>query len=73
MSPKVTPGSTLEFPRDFGAHPDYRIEWWYLTANLEDARGTSYGVQWTLFRQALEPGPERCWVSLLTPALAVIY
>jgi predicted secreted hydrolase len=56
---QVTPGSTLEFPRDFGAHPDYRIEWWYLTANLEDAQGTSYGVQWTLFRQALEPGPER--------------
>jgi len=32
---KVTPGSTLEFPRDFGAHPDYRIEWWYLTLSLQ--------------------------------------
>ncbi len=56
---KVTPGTTLEFPRDFGSHPNYRIEWWYLTANLEDAQGGSYGVQWTLFRQVLEPGPER--------------
>jgi predicted secreted hydrolase len=36
---QVTPGSTLEFPQDFGAHPDYRIEWWYLTADVEDARG----------------------------------
>jgi predicted secreted hydrolase len=56
---KVTPGAPLAFPRDFGSHPDYRIEWWYLTANLEDAQGSSYGVQWTLFRQALEPGLER--------------
>jgi predicted secreted hydrolase len=55
----VTPGIALEFPRDFGSHPDHRIECWYLTANLEDDEGTSYGVQWTLFRQALEPGPER--------------
>jgi predicted secreted hydrolase len=49
----------LVFPADFGAHPGFRIEWWYLTANLKDADGASYGVQWTLFRQALEPGPER--------------
>src|SRR5687767_1078972 len=26
-------GTPLQFPRDFGAHPDFRIEWWYLTAN----------------------------------------
>lgn len=56
---QVTPGTVLEFPKDFGSHPDHRIEWWYVTANLEDSKGTSYGVQWTLFRQALEPGPER--------------
>jgi predicted secreted hydrolase len=55
----VTPGAALEFPRDFGSHPGHRIEWWYLTANLEDDGGASYGVQWTLFRQALEPGAER--------------
>lgn len=49
----------LVFPADFGSHPNFRIEWWYLTANLEDASGVSYGVQWTLFRQAMEPGQER--------------
>ena len=52
---QVMPGTALEFPKDFGPHPDHRIEWWYLTANLEDDKGASYGVQWTLFRQAFEP------------------
>ncbi len=56
---EVTPGTPLAFPRDFGAHPGFRTEWWYLTANLEDASGADYGVQWTLFRQASAPGPER--------------
>lgn len=56
---EVVPGKRMAFPQDFGAHPDYRIEWWYVTANLKDASGTPYGVQWTLFRQALAPGPER--------------
>ena len=56
---KVSPGATLEFPKEFGSHPEFRIEWWYVTAILNDAEGASYGVQWTLFRQALEPGPER--------------
>jgi len=54
----VTPGAALAFPRDFGAHPGFRTEWWYLTANLRDASGASYGAQWTLFRSALAPGPE---------------
>jgi predicted secreted hydrolase len=56
---KVTPGRPLVFPRDFGAHPGFRTEWWYVTANLEDSAGASYGVQWTLFRQASAPGDER--------------
>lgn len=61
---EVTPGRTFSFPADLGAHPDYRIEWWYVTANLKDASGEAYGVQWTLFRQALEPGPQRDgWAS----------
>lgn len=55
----VVPGKPLVFPADLGAHPDYRIEWWYVTANLKDATGQSYGVQWTLFRQATDPGPQR--------------
>jgi predicted secreted hydrolase len=58
-------GYTLRFPADHGAHPAYRIEWWYLTANLVDADGREYGVQWTLFRSALRPpgddGPGTGW------------
>lgn len=49
----------LAFPADHGPHPDYRIEWWYLTANLENAQGQPLGLQWTLFRQALMPPDER--------------
>jgi predicted secreted hydrolase len=54
----VVPGRTLSFPADHGPHPDYRIEWWYLTANLNDANGAAYGVQWTLFRQAMAAGTQ---------------
>ncbi|MGB3865843.1 MAG: lipocalin-like domain-containing protein, partial [Xanthobacteraceae bacterium] len=55
----VVPGRLLAFPADFGAHPDFRIEWWYVTANLRDGQGAAYGAQWTLFRQAMAPGPQR--------------
>jgi predicted secreted hydrolase len=55
----VVPGKTFGFPADHGPHPDYRIEWWYVTANLVDAKGHAYGAQWTLFRQAMKPGGEQ--------------
>ncbi|MGE0022377.1 MAG: lipocalin-like domain-containing protein [Hyphomicrobium sp.] len=61
---EVVPGRAMTFPEDFGAHPEFRIEWWYVTANLANASGARYGVQWTLFRQALSPGPERAgWAN----------
>ena len=50
------PAFRLAFPRDHGPHPGFRIEWWYVTAVLSDAKGRDYGVQWTLFRNALAPG-----------------
>ena len=52
----VTAPARLAFPRDHGPHPDFRIEWWYLTAVLAEADGTGHGIQWTLFRNALVPG-----------------
>src|SRR5436305_3218794 len=55
----VIPGKTFAFPADHGPHPDYRIEWWYVTANLMDAAGIAYGAQWTLFRQAMQPGAQQ--------------
>src|SRR5215510_8057372 len=52
----VVPGRAFAFPADHGPHPEFRIEWWYVTANLTDGAGNAYGAQWTLFRQALQPG-----------------
>ncbi|MFW6093082.1 MAG: lipocalin-like domain-containing protein [Pseudomonadota bacterium] len=47
----------FEFPRDHGPHPEYRSEWWYLTASLRGPEGEAYGVQYTLFRQGLRSAP----------------
>lgn len=60
------PATRFEFPNDHGPHPLFRIEWWYVTANLEDANGTPYGAQWTLFRSALAPGgaaEDQAWMA----------
>ncbi len=56
---QVVPGRKLAFPADHGPHPDFRIEWWYVTANLRDSSGAAYGAQWTLFRQAMAPGAQQ--------------
>jgi len=44
--PQATPGRKLVFPRDHGAHPDFRLEWWYVTGWLDGATG----FQITFFR-----------------------
>ncbi|MGB1309700.1 MAG: lipocalin-like domain-containing protein [Leucothrix sp.] len=54
---KVVPGKRFVFPDDHGVHPDYRIEWWYLTANLKDDQNREWGLQWTLFRQSMDAQP----------------
>ena len=46
-----------QFPRDHGAHPEFKTEWWYLTGNLQDASGNPYGYQLTFFRHGLQPVP----------------
>lgn len=56
---QAAPGMTVNLPEDMGAHPAYRLEWWYLTANLKSADGERFGVQWTLFRNGIQPGPFR--------------
>ncbi len=64
------PNPDFSFPTDHGAHPDYRIEWWYLTAFLEGEDGQDYGIQWTLFRSALTPEGPQVWMGhfgLTTP------
>lgn len=46
--PPVVPRA-LVFPQDFGAHPDFRTEWWYLTGWLGDM-AKPLGFQLTFFR-----------------------
>ncbi|MDJ0631433.1 MAG: lipocalin-like domain-containing protein [Rhodobacter sp.] len=57
------PGAEFAFPDDHGPHEAFRIEWWYLTANLRAEDGTDYGLQWTLFRSALSPETGKGWDS----------
>jgi len=45
----VRPDVPLVFPRDFGAHPTFRTEWWYVTGWLRDAT-QRIGFQLTFFR-----------------------
>ena len=44
------PNYKITFPKDHYSHDSFDIEWWYLTANLQDGEGNAYGLQWTLFR-----------------------
>jgi len=45
----VVPGYQLQFPRDEGSHPAFRLEWWYLTGWLNENAGP-LGFQVTFFR-----------------------
>ncbi len=47
-------GHRLEFPRDHGSHPDFKIEWWYLTGHLF-AGERRFGFQATFFRLGQQP------------------
>jgi predicted secreted hydrolase len=57
------PAYRLTFPADHGAHPAFRVEWWYLTANLVTPSGEDWGAQWTLFRFALAPDGGDGWAT----------
>ena len=52
---EITAPLNLEFPRDHGAHPRHRVEWWYVTTRLQAADGRRFGAQFALFRYALRP------------------
>ncbi len=43
----------LTFPRDHGAHPDLRTEWWYVTGHAL-AGGREFGFQVTFFRSRVD-------------------
>ena len=49
------PSYQITFPRDHGPHKNFRIEWWYFTANLKSQSIENLGVQWTLFKSNVTP------------------
>lgn len=49
------PGYEFVFPRDHGAHPEYRTEWWYYTGHLRTESGRRYGFEVTFFRSGVPP------------------
>ena len=51
-------GYMLQFPRDHGSHPDYRVEWWYYTGNLSSSDGRRFGFQVTFFRIGVDFAPD---------------
>ena len=46
------PGRIFQFPADHGSHPEYKIEWWYITGHLTSEGGQRHGFQATFFRRA---------------------
>ena len=40
----------VELPRDHKSHPNFQLEWWYLTFVLSAEDGQEFGLQYTLFR-----------------------
>jgi predicted secreted hydrolase len=62
LSGEIPPGFALAdgsrpltFPQDFGAHEDFRTEWWYYTGNLQTPQARHFGFELTIFRVSLLP------------------
>lgn len=62
---QVTGPPEFSFPRDHGAHFEYRTEWWYVTGLVADGRQRRYGFQITFFRQGFAPGAPKTGESRL--------
>ena len=66
---KVVPGYRIRFPEDEGAHPDFRLEWWYVTGWLNE-KSAPLGFQVTFFR--VRPDLRHANPSAFTPAQILI-
>ncbi len=44
------------FPQDHGPHPEYALEWWYYTGNLQTSEGRRFGYELTFFRRGVGTG-----------------
>jgi predicted secreted hydrolase len=54
---EATAGYQFQFPRDHASHPEFKIEWWYYTGNVQTAAGRRFGYQVTFFRVGIDPAP----------------
>jgi predicted secreted hydrolase len=61
----VTSGRPLAFPQDYGSHPEFRIEWWYVTGWLKTQGDEPLGFQITFFRT--KPDIDEANPSAFTP------
>lgn len=48
------PERALVFPRDHGAHPEFRTEWWYDSGHLDAEDGSRYGFHLAFFVRRTE-------------------
>ncbi|MCH7626465.1 MAG: carotenoid 1,2-hydratase [Chloroflexi bacterium] len=55
---RVVDARKFSFPEDYGPHPDYGVEWWYYTGNLETEGGRHFGFELTFFRIGLDSDPD---------------
>ena len=65
---RMTAAPEIVFPRDHGPHPDYRIEWWYITGNVESNEARRFGYEICFFRIATKPeargeSPASAWAA----------
>jgi predicted secreted hydrolase len=49
----ATEGYRYAFPRDHGAHEEFRTEWWYYTGQLTAKNGRPFGYELTYFRRGM--------------------
>jgi len=50
----IAPGTIVTLPRDLYAQNGYRIQWWYFTGHLYDARGNEFGYELTFFAAGVQ-------------------
>ncbi|MDH6593744.1 putative secreted hydrolase [Variovorax sp. TBS-050B] len=51
---RALPARALQFPRDFGSHPEMQTEWWYVTGHGRTRAGREFGFQVTFFRSRVQ-------------------
>jgi predicted secreted hydrolase len=66
----VTPDHPISLPRDGGAHPAFRTEWWYATGWLTTPDNQPLGFQITFFRSAT--GHDAADPSAFAPSQLII-